>query len=168
MNEFNKPVLYLDYDGVLHPDEIYRRRDGTLFVRNAPGEHAELFMHASLLESLVSQRDVQIVLATNWVKAIGFDKTKARLPQFIRNKVVGATYHSSMPQNWAWLSRYQQIIQHVKRHSIEEWLALDNDDDGWDMKCRDHLALCDHVKALPSAKHVLVQWLERALPLPTF
>lgn len=165
MNKFNKPILYLDYDGVLHPDEIYRRKDGTIFVRNAPGEHAELFMHASLLEALVSKYDIQIILATSWVKAIGFDKAKSHLPKSVSDKIVGSTYHSSMREIWPWLSRYQQIIKHVERHSIEGWLALDNDNEGWDIKHIDNLALCDHVKALPSATHTLVQWLDRALPM---
>lgn len=123
------PVLYLDFDGVLHPDEVYRIR-GQIVLRC---DGMNLFELAPLLaEHLEPHPDIRIILSTSWVRVLSFTKARAWLPESLGMRVIGATWHSSMKTYW-WLglSRYQQISLHAKRHKIARWLAIDDDVQGW-------------------------------------
>ena len=160
-----RPTLYLDFDGVLHPDEVYRRSDGTIFIKNVPGMVAQLFMWAADLEERIAKRDVQIVLATSWVQVLGFQRALARLPKGIVDKVVGSTYHSSQRQEWEHCTRYQQIQTHATRHRIVSWLALENDIQDWPSKAQHHLCPCDDTTGLSMQGSVLQAWLDEHAPL---
>lgn len=159
-----RPTLYLDYDGVLHPDEVYRHKDGTIFVKNVPGMEASLFMWADGLSQRIANRDVQVVLATSWVKALGFQRAMARLPEGISCKVAGSTYHSSQRQDWDHYSRYQQIQQHATRHRIQTWLALDNDVKDWAPGAQHHLCTCDDTTGISLQWPQLQAWLDQYAP----
>ena len=132
-------ILYLDFDGVLHADCAYRTKHGILL--KGPGT---LFQYAAGLAAVLEPHpEIQIVLSTSWVRELGFDKAKSHLPVPLQDRVIGATYHSAFESRnspWfevdagtAWLSltRYQQIARHVARHNITDWLALDDDNEGW-------------------------------------
>lgn len=65
-------ILFLDFDGVLHPDAAYLY--GKTPRLNADGE---LFMWANLLvDALADQPDVQIVLSTSWVRLLSFKRAR--------------------------------------------------------------------------------------------
>lgn len=125
-------ILFLDYDGVLHADDVYRTKQG-IALRSA----GTLFEHAEILAVVLAPHpEAQIVLSTSWVRELGFSKAKKRLPPSLQNRVIGATYHSLYEQEdtlipWGMLTRYEQIARHVLRHNIADWLALDNDNEGW-------------------------------------
>jgi hypothetical protein len=133
-------ILFLDFDGVLHPDAVYLEKQGP--VLRAPGE---LFMWAGLLEeALAPHRDVKIVLSTSWVRFRSFSRTRKALPPGLQARVIGATWHSRTdPVEWRELSRYQQIRRYLSRTSPTEWLALDDDDEAWGEHDRDRLILTD-------------------------
>lgn len=136
------PLLYLDYDGVLHPDEVYRVRGRIILCHEG-----RLFEWAPLLaECLEPYPAVRIVLSTSWVRVLSFNEARERLPNALAERVVGATWHSSMNQNW-WLglSRYQQIHLHARRHRVERWLAVDNDNEGWPREQAHRLVLTDSI-----------------------
>jgi hypothetical protein len=58
------PVLYLDFDGVLHPEEVYQRRGAPPYVKHPAGH--TLFEHAELLaEVLKPYVNVAVVLSTS-------------------------------------------------------------------------------------------------------
>jgi hypothetical protein len=123
-------LLFLDYDGVLHPDAVYRRVNGTIELR-APGE---LFMWAPILADAVSGCEVSIVLSTSWVRQLGFRKARNALPRELADRVIGATWHSAMGKKslehiaWDCQSRYQQIQAYLNRlPSSISWLAIDDD-----------------------------------------
>ena len=60
----NDAVLFLDFDGVLHPDAAFRTRRG--IELRAPGK---LMMHAETLENiLLDYPEVRICLSTSWVR----------------------------------------------------------------------------------------------------
>lgn len=159
-----RPTLYLDYDGVLHPDEVYRMRDGSIVVKNVPGMEAKLFMWADELAERIKGRDVQVVLATSWVKVIGFPKSLERLPPGIAERVAGSTYHSSQRHDWDHYSRYQQIQKHATRHQLFTWLALDNDVEDWSPKAMHHLCTCDDVTGISLQWDALDAWLDTHAP----
>lgn len=143
-------VLFLDYDGVLHPDEAYHTRKGIQLL--ADGH--ELFEYAELLANkLSSYPDVKIVLSTSWVQVLGYKRAKARLPQCLQDRVIGATWHSERDQlQWSNLSRFKQIYQYVNRHELTDWFAIDNDAQGWPEDMKHHLVHTDDWKGL-SGEH---------------
>jgi hypothetical protein len=132
-------ILFLDYDGVLHPNEVYRV-PGKGIVLKMDGH--ELFEWAELLaDTLDDHQDVRIVLSTSWVWTIGFDKSKSRLPVRLRERVIGSNWHSSMNQrDWKLMSRFDQISVYVNRHRLgNNWLAIDDDNYEWPINMKHHL-----------------------------
>jgi hypothetical protein len=159
--------LFLDYDGVLHPSEVYRNpSSGRLFMDRALAKYHTLFEHAPLLERLIdeSEVDVKIVLSTSWVRVLrNFNRTKRYLPKGLQERVVGATWHTCMSNNslgtmdsdsttsiFTSMTRCQQIISHCERNQIAsaEWVAIDDEAQGWDERFRDNLVQTDDVSGL--------------------
>lgn len=133
-----KLVLFLDFDGVLHPDATY-------LVRGRPILRADghLFMWADRLVALLAAYpDVKIVLSTSLARDLGFSRARGYLPFELQRRVVGATWHSSMSRNvdgfkkavtwWDNVSRYEQIRRWVDRAGIQNWMAIDDQPTGWD------------------------------------
>ena len=119
--------IYLDFDGVLHPDAVFRPSNKPLELR-APGE---LFMHAGiLLEALAPYSEAKIILSTSWVRMLGYERTLKKMPTELREMVTGATWHKSMRQGnqdpHSWMTRYEQILAHVNRNNVQQWMAIDD------------------------------------------
>lgn len=137
-------ILFLDFDGVLHPDAAFHTRRGI----DLRGE-GELFMWSPILQKLLTEcPQIQIVLSTSWVRQLDFKRAKKRLPEAVQNRVVGATYHSTMesgPDSTPWMerTRWQQIATYLSRNKIQDWIALDDDDAGWPDDQRHRLLRCD-------------------------
>lgn len=153
------PTLYLDFDGVLHPDEVYRV--GKQIVLQMDG--FSLFEWTSILEALIAPyRQLQIVPSSSWVRVVGFDDALARLPAGIQRRVVGATWHPYAPRGWEHLTRYEQIRRNVESHYHQRWLAIDDDGVGWPDENRANLVLTDSLLGLGavSAQRDLAEKLE--------
>ncbi|MEQ6352809.1 HAD domain-containing protein [Ralstonia pseudosolanacearum] len=133
-------ILFLDFDGVLHPDAAYCERGRP--VLRAEGA---LFMWAPILVDIVAPFPaLRIVLSTSWVRVLRFDRARSYLPRELQRRVIGATWHSAMARHpegshrindwYATATRYQQIVRYVERSgaAASEWLAIDDDDDGWE------------------------------------
>lgn len=133
-----KLILFLDFDGVLHPNEAYQV-PGHGIVLKMDGHN--LFEHADTLASaLDAHRDVDVVLSTSWVWTIGFCQSKARLPAPLQERIIGSTWNSSMNRHyWNSLTRYEQIKMYVNRHQVKNWIAIDDNDFKWPEKKRQHL-----------------------------
>lgn len=85
-------ILFLDFDGVLHPDAVYLTKRG-VELRAEGG----LFMWSSLLsDALANHPDIRIVLSTSWARQISYDHARKALPLPLRSCVIGATWHSAM------------------------------------------------------------------------
>lgn len=141
-------VLFLDYDGVLHPDAVYRTKHG-LELR-APGK---IMMHAHILCDLLQDFPrVHIALSTSWVRLLGYNRAKAALPPALQARTISATWHSRMLRSQiegydSW-SRHEQIRAAVTRAGITRWVAVDDDPDfSWPatdhrlIRCEPHLGL---------------------------
>ena len=130
-------VLYLDYDGVLHHENVrWHPRIGAYL--SAPDGYV-LFQHAELLERLLTPYpDVQIVLSTSWVRRYGCTKAAKNLRPALRSRVIGATFHSRMDeQQFAEAPRGMQVWSDVLRRKPRDWLALDDDWLHWPKWCLD-------------------------------
>lgn len=141
-------ILYLDFDGVLHHEACFwHPRRGAYLV--APPNY-KLFQHAALLQELLTPYpDVQIVLSTSWVRRYGYSKTAKRLPPALRQRVIGATFHSQMNElKFSALPRGQQVIEDVLRRKPAKWLALDDDPSGWPEDCLSHFVRTDECEGI--------------------
>ena len=130
-------ILFLDFDGVLHPDSAY-------LVKGRPtlkGE-GELFMWAPLLiKALADFPEVQIVLSTSWARELSFSRACCWLPEELRARVIGSTWHSAMSFKregfrslatwWDEATRYQQIKRYAGRAGLTDWVAIDDQPEGW-------------------------------------
>ena len=152
-------ILFLDFDGVLHPNDAYLpfRSKKVYLGKESMEAGCSLFMHANKLVELLdkSNVDVEIVLSTSWVRVFrNFDKVKSFLPNELQRRVVGATWHSQMVNQYDWsqgyLTRCMQIMGYVTRHNIpmSKWVALDDDDFKWPKYLRNNLVHCNQWQGL--------------------
>lgn len=132
-------VLYLDFDGVLHHGEVYWSPRKGPYID--PTVKQNLFAYTSLLEELLSPYpNLAIVLSTSWVLNYGCHGAAKRLPFSLRQRVIGATFHSQMRrEDFDNASRGMQVWSDVYRRQPADWLALDDDYLQWPAWCRDKL-----------------------------
>ena len=133
----NGLILYLDFDGVLHHENVlWHPRLGAYL--SAP-EGYTLFQHALLLEQLLEPYpEVRIVLSTSWVRRYGCSRTAKNLRPSLRARVIGATFHSRMEKEpFLAAPRGMQVWSDVLRRKPRDWLALDDDYLHWPAWCRD-------------------------------
>nr|WP_173267153.1 HAD domain-containing protein [Pseudomonas sp. LM8] len=148
-------IVFLDFDGVLHPDAVYLRLNGQVELR----AEGALFMWADrLAEALQPHPGVRIVLSTSWVRNIGFHRARKALPADLADRVVGATWHSVMGKGWPdyipWdnQTRFEQIAAYLSRLPAPvPWLAIDDDDRGWPDAQRSNLVHTDGMLGLSAA-----------------
>jgi hypothetical protein len=124
-------LLLLDFDGVLHHENV--RWDQTRGLYLEAPERYSLFQHAALLEEVLAPHpEVAIVLSTSWVRMYGISETAKRLPQALRDRVVGATFSPEIHQDaFAAMPRGLQVLSDVQRRQPRDWLAVDDDVIGW-------------------------------------
>lgn len=120
-------VLYLDFDGVLHHEDVWRHpRRGLYFGPKGAGH--KLFENAPLLEHLLAPYpDVVIVLSTSWVRSLRYSRAASKLPAALRTRVIGATFHTRMVAAYFdSLTRAHQVIDDVQRRQPKAWIAVDD------------------------------------------
>jgi len=157
-------ILYLDYDGVLHPADVRVRRTRGIYVHSPAG--SQLFEHADLLEELLAPYpQVSVVLSTSWVRVRGFTHARNRLPAGLRRRVIGATYHRRHMREWEFtaMPRGMQVWQDVVRRKPSRWLALDDDGVDWPIWCLAHFVTTHETRGIsdPSTQGILRQALTR-------
>jgi hypothetical protein len=132
-------VLYIGIGGVLHHDYEYR---------------APLFEWSHfLVDALEPYPGVRLVLSSSWCLSPGYNRTLKRLPEQLRHRFVGGTFHRrhhgadpGADKSFAALPRGVQILADVLLRQPCDWLAVDDDDLGWPVwptSLRGHLLLCD-------------------------
>lgn len=145
-------VLYLDFDGVLHHEEVCIDRKASLFFGPVAQSHGrehghthQLFEHAPILEALLlPYPEVRIVLSTSWVLWRGYEHARARLPSSLAQRCIGATFHKRMVRDqFLDMPRGMQIWSDVTRRTPEAWLAIDDTDEDWPVWCRESLVHSD-------------------------
>lgn len=128
------PILYLDFDGVLHPADVRVTKAEPMrprvYENGKPTEH-ELFEHALLLEDILRPfPDICISLSTSWVRMLGFEFALQQLPQGLRSLVVGTIWQGfllRLPPP----TRHDAITTDVQERGVQRWIALDDDVEDW-------------------------------------
>lgn len=172
-------ILYLDLDGAVHHEAVYwhPRRGVFMSPKHAPGR--TLFEWVSILEEiLLPYPEVALVLSSTWCIQPGYGKTLKRLPETLRSRFIGGTYHrrahGADPLTQAAFRstpRGLQVLADAKRRKPRHWLALDDDVEDWPDSARENLVACDGERGLsdPKVREELRRKLETAhaqLPLP--
>lgn len=154
-------VLYLDFDGVLHPEHARMGPTGP-YVHSLPG-HA-LFEHAQLRADLLEPYpNLQMVLSTTWTQP-SFQRARKRLPSPLTARCVGGTFHSNMDrQQWRTLSRGAQVLPDDCRRQPAAWVAIDDNDEGWGQNLSSNVVITDPIQGItePALRAQLVERLRR-------
>jgi hypothetical protein len=130
-------ILFLDYDGVLHPSEVYLN-----WGRPTLKAEGSLFMWAGHLNVILADLPhVRLILSTSWVRNLGYKRARDYLPDALRNRVIGSTWETILTDSaiseglplsyWQDAPRYQQIKRYADRMDIAEWVAVDDNADCW-------------------------------------
>jgi hypothetical protein len=127
-------VLYLDFDGVLHPADVRvpvdDRTRARVYYRGQPTNHP-LFEHAPLLERILQPYpDVKIVLATLWSRELGLNYATQQLPPGLGQRVIDTVWRGSQVE-YPPSSRYEVIQTDADARGLTRWLALDDDLTDW-------------------------------------
>ncbi|MDM0108658.1 HAD domain-containing protein [Variovorax sp. J22R24] len=132
-------VLYLDYDGVMHHEDVWWHPRRGPYIK-APGCYT-LFQHTQVLvDALEPYPNMKIVLSTSWVRHYTFSKAAKRLPPPLQQRVIGATFHTEMHEgNFVATPRGLQVWADVLRRQPRDWLAIDDDCLHWPAWCREKL-----------------------------
>ena len=133
-------VIYLDFDGVLHHENcLWNPTQGPYL--SAPPRYT-LFQHAELLAQMLEPYpEVKVVLSTTWIRRYGLTTSAKRLPASLQARVIGGTFHSRhmREDEFRYLTRGQQVTADVTRREPRDWLALDDDGEGWHPSQLSHL-----------------------------
>jgi hypothetical protein len=155
-----KMTLFLDFDGVLHPPEVYLISGMPKLRDHEPGEY--LFCWLPDLTEVLEGIDVDIVLSTSWKDHLGLERAVAYLSGEIRSRILGSTANQAKER----ITRYQAIERYVAEHDLgDAWVALDDDMFGWPDEKRWHLVRSIGIRGIscPELKRELRDKLERRL-----
>jgi len=127
-------ILFLDYDGVLHPDPC---KDVSRLFENAP----------RLAHALDMFPGVGIVLSTSWRTVKTREQLLAPLPEIVRQRVLGINPNFgdfSAPARLVPYRRHAECDQWLRTHSMSDgpWLALDDRPEWFAPYC-DNLIECN-------------------------
>ena len=132
-------VCYLDFDGVLHDDDVHWNRKRGVYMKS-PGR--KLFEWMPILEELLAPYpEVKIVLSTTWVQAKCYKFAKEKLSSDLQSRTIGATFHSRFTNKAHFNDTYRgfQVLDDVLRRKPDNWFAIDNDAFNWPTNFRTHL-----------------------------
>ena len=140
----NEMILFLDFDGVLHPTWTPSPREGYWLPYNGP-----MFTSAHVLAEILRpyRNQIDIVISSTWGASRSLDELKALLPAELAERVNDAVHHQLPPlddfaRGHEIDSRYAEIAYYLRTQRpdhTDHWLALDDDDDGWPTEQRHHL-----------------------------
>jgi hypothetical protein len=131
-------ILFLDFDGVLHPSSVFMNKEGQPALHSTNDSLSLFCWSHYLIPILQVNKDLQIVVSSTWALYFGLEGVKARLPASIARRVVDTT--ASYQTDFE--IRGEQVEQYVKEHGIERWLALDDYDYKWPESSFDNLIFC--------------------------
>lgn len=151
-------LLYLDFDGVLHHENVQWHPQVGPYISCAPDGYV-LFQHAELLEQVLAPYPrVKLVLSTTWARRFGRAYAVKQLRPSLRERVIGATIHSRMSeQNFVDKPRGMQVWNDVVKRSPRDWLALDDDELGWPAWCLEKLVKTNALEGI-SEPNVLAEF----------
>ena len=147
--------LFLDFDGVLHPDRYSLSNcDPDRVFRNN-----EIFSQAPILAALLTEYPCQVIISSSWRFTHSLDEMKEKLPKGIAKNVAGVTGDAYVGPH----PRYNEIKEYLMSHnkSFFSWRALDDAKLEFPNGCTD-LILCDPNTGIATKQiQELKKWLQK-------
>ena len=147
--------LFLDFDGVLHPDRYsLSNYDPDRVFRNN-----EIFSQAPILAALLTEYPCQVIISSSWRFTHSLDEMKEKLPKGIAKNVAGVTGDAYIGPH----PRYNEIKEYLIKHnkSFFSWRALDDAKLEFPNGCTD-LILCDPNTGIATKQiEELKKWLQK-------
>lgn len=141
------PLLYLGFDGCLHPKNV-RLVDGRHMFLDAPPQYT-MFQHVALLEQLLEPHPaVRIVLSTRWVLTVGARRAAKELPTGLRARVIGTTVPPNPPTDFGARPKGVQVTEDFQRRNPPAWLAIDDEQEGWPAWALPHVVFTDPIEGI--------------------
>ncbi len=130
-------ILFLDFDGVLHP--FFPRPDRS-------DEDNQLFSYLPRLEAVLREwGDWQIVIASSWRENRPWERVIQAFSQDIAARIVGSTpVIKPKEPPYSKHPRYDEVLAYLAANGRAEatWIALDDDPRLYPTDCP-NLILCD-------------------------
>lgn len=134
-------VLFLDFDGVLHP---------------ASTGHGDFFSKAPLLAETLGPAEIPVIVSSSWRFTHTLHHLKNKVPPLLSSKVVDVTGPAFIGKH----ARHQEILAYLSAHpQYTDWRALD--DSYWEFPnpCKE-LIKCNPNSGIGSQEvKVLKEWL---------
>jgi len=135
-------VLIWDFEGNTPINKLEMEQ-----IRLWGNEEGERQMESAqiLADILVRHPGVMIVLSASWLSdSRHYEAVVSQLPVELKKRVLGSTYDQKIdPYQWVGMTKYEQILSYVERHPYIDWIAIDDNDEGWPEDMRNHLVLSD-------------------------
>jgi hypothetical protein len=139
-----KKILFLDFDGVLHP---------------ASGDSVPEFPKAPALAGVMQGYACEIVISSTWRLHYSLAELKEFLPVALAERVIGTTGEDPRSH----FSRHDSILAWLNQADPVDWRALD--DAKAEFRDTSHLIACSPQAGLEDAQALeLRKWLEAAAP----
>jgi len=140
----SKKVLFVDFDGVLHPTT----------------HGSNLLSQLPLLESAIESHDCALVISSSWRFHLEIDDLKKHFSSSVRNKIVGVTGEAYIGA----YARFHEINAYVDLHGVSDWRALD--DSYWEFpdKCPNLIRCNPNTGVTVNELEKLSVWLSRTNP----
>jgi hypothetical protein len=135
-------ILFLDFDGVLHPNHVTE-------------EHC--FVRIPVLERTLSAGACDIVISSSWRFHHSLDALRNRFPPQLRKRILGCTDDAVIGRH----ARYREIRAFLDLHGDREWRTLDDSAFEFPEGCKE-LILCDGAVGIAERQaEKIVCWLSR-------
>lgn len=115
--------LYLDFDGVLHPNNVQK---------------GQAFCHIAALDAAMQGSDASIVISSTWRFYESLENLRGFFPPSLRIKIQGLTGQAHVGS----LARWHEISSHAAQHDVHDWRALDDAASQFPLECP-NLILCN-------------------------
>ena len=128
-------ILFLDFDGVLHPD---------------PCRDEQLFEHVPRLSRALDEfPEASVVLSTSWRTFLNFDQLVLPLEAELKRRVLGVTPRFgeiAPPRELVPYRRQAECVQWLADNNMDDaaWIALDDRTSWFEPYC-ENLVACDSV-----------------------
>lgn len=126
-------VLFLDFDGVLHPK----------------GAGGPRFTRPPLFEAFLREPamvDMSIVISSTWRQAYALPKLRGFFAPDIATRIIGCT--PTLSSYSSDFERGEEIEAWLAASHVARWVGLDDDVDGFTPRLRRRLVLCDGTRGI--------------------